>query len=607
MRTYVPVLMGLGVTIALIAPAASSADAASANVPGTGALFGAYVRSSSGANFYDSATAFEAKLGRPLAIVNKYHTWSDTHYSDEAALVASGHLVMVSWHPTDGAGDGSMASKVSSGQYDSLIRAAADGLKPLGDKVLLRWDFEMTQSPGQTEYVGTPAEFIAAWRHMHDLFVQEGATKVQWVWAPQSAGFNTDNAANYYPGDAYVDWIEASDVMGGHTFPTFAKLFAPMYTWASARGKPLMAWVGVPENPSDASWKANWFAGMRDTIKTSMPAIKGVIYYEANDSAGNFVAETTTQAWTAFKAMGSDPYFNPGASGSPTTTPTPTVTATSTPSPTATPTVTATSTPTPTVTASATATATSTPPPFQELTVARAGTGQGSIVSEPSGIDCGSTCGASFPQGQTVTLSALSQAGSTFAGWTGACAGKGTCRVTLDGPVAATARFDVSDPDALVSRHRGGPFRGQGVHDVAGPDQTADAALAPRHDQTFYVRVDNDATAPSGFLVKGTGGTAAFRVQYFANGHEVTGAIKAGTFGFDQIEPGGSRMIRAVVHALPGAPAGARVTYLLTARNTHYLSAKDVVGLSVRTPGRARGTHRASRRRGSRISSIPLA
>ena len=151
MRSYVPVVMGLGVTIALIAPAASSANAASANVPGTGALFGAYVRPSSGASFYDSAIAFETKLGRPLAIVNKYHTWSDTHFTDEAKLVASGHLVMVSWHPTDGAGDGSMASKVSSGQYDSLIRAAADGLKPLGGKVLLRWDFEMTQSPGQTE------------------------------------------------------------------------------------------------------------------------------------------------------------------------------------------------------------------------------------------------------------------------------------------------------------------------------------------------------------------------------------------------------------------------------------------------------------------------
>jgi hypothetical protein len=89
----------------------------------------------------------------------------------------------------------------------------------------------------------------------------------------------------------------------------------------------------VPENPSDANWKATWFDGMRATIKSSMPAVKGVIYYQAQDRAGNFVAETTPQSWAAFRSMAVDPYFEPGSGGS-STTPTPTHAPTPTPVPT---------------------------------------------------------------------------------------------------------------------------------------------------------------------------------------------------------------------------------------------------------------------------------
>ena len=65
-----------------------------------------------------------------------------------------------------------------------MIRTSADNMKALGDDVLLRWDFEMTQDPGSPEYVGTPDEFIAAWRYMRGIFDARGATNVEWVWAP---------------------------------------------------------------------------------------------------------------------------------------------------------------------------------------------------------------------------------------------------------------------------------------------------------------------------------------------------------------------------------------------------------------------------------------
>jgi hypothetical protein len=331
-RTRGPILVGSGLAVALIVGLFAPGTLAARPVPAHGALFGAYVQPPAGGSLPAGVASLEARLGRPLDIVNKFHDWTLIDYKDEKTLMASGHLVMVSWHPFRPA-DPTLASKIVSGQYDSLIRGAADNLKALGGPILLRWDFEMTQPPGQAENVGTPAQFVAAWRYMHDIFVARGATNVQWVWAPQSSGFTDGTAPAFYPGDPYVNWIEASNVMGGHTWPTFAKLFTPMYQWASVRGKPLLVWVGLPENPSDPNWKANWLAGMRATIKTSMPA-EGALYFDASNSSGNFLVDTTPQAWASYHSMAQDPYFS-GSAGSSSSTATPTPTQTSTATPTA--------------------------------------------------------------------------------------------------------------------------------------------------------------------------------------------------------------------------------------------------------------------------------
>ncbi|MBU6364429.1 MAG: hypothetical protein KGQ95_09450, partial [Acidobacteria bacterium] len=75
------------------------------------------------------------------------------------------------------------------------------------------------------------------------------------------------------------------------------------------------------------------------------------------------------------------------------------------------------------------------------VTVTKAGTGSGTVSSAPAGIDCGATCSAAFDYGQAVTLTATPAAGSTFAGWGGACSGTGACTVTTTQARAVTATF----------------------------------------------------------------------------------------------------------------------------------------------------------------------
>jgi len=77
-----------------------------------------------------------------------------------------------------------------------------------------------------------------------------------------------------------------------------------------------------------------------------------------------------------------------------------------------------------------------------KLTVAKAGSGAGTVSSNPAGIACGSTCASRFNDGAPVTLTATAAAGSRFAGWSGAgCTGTGTCTVAPTGDTAVTATF----------------------------------------------------------------------------------------------------------------------------------------------------------------------
>jgi hypothetical protein len=76
------------------------------------------------------------------------------------------------------------------------------------------------------------------------------------------------------------------------------------------------------------------------------------------------------------------------------------------------------------------------------LTVSRAGTGRGTVTSSPAGIDCGQACVADFGVGAKVTLTATAAAGSRFAGFSGACTGTGSCRVTMDQAREVTATFE---------------------------------------------------------------------------------------------------------------------------------------------------------------------
>ncbi|MGK7296039.1 MAG: InlB B-repeat-containing protein [Candidatus Wenzhouxiangella sp. M2_3B_020] len=67
--------------------------------------------------------------------------------------------------------------------------------------------------------------------------------------------------------------------------------------------------------------------------------------------------------------------------------------------------------------------------------------GSGSVTSSPAGINCPGDCSESYAQGTVIDLTAAADPGFTFDGWSGDCAGTGSCQVTMDQARSVTATF----------------------------------------------------------------------------------------------------------------------------------------------------------------------
>ena len=109
--------------------------------------------------------------------------------------------------------------------------------------------------------------------------------------------------------------------------------------------------------------------------------------------------------------------------------------------------------------------------------LAVATSGEGQVVSDPVGIDCGDTCEAEFDQDTEVTLTAAPVEGWTFAGWEDDCSGTQDCVLTMDADkeVSATFEEEAVEPDSyILTIHRAGS--GSGTVTSSPPGIDCDAA-----------------------------------------------------------------------------------------------------------------------------------
>ncbi len=143
--------------------------------------------------------------------------------------------------------------------------------------------------------------------------------------------------------------------------------------------------------------------------------------------------------------------------------------------------------------------------PVFPLTVNLAGTGSGTVTSNPSSINCPTVCSANFASGTSVTLTATPANGSSFAGWSGACSGTGTCTVSMTSSQSVTATFTAVGGAPTVSLSVASlTFGGQLIGTTSGLKTvtltntgTAGLLLSPIASSGDYGESDNCPVSPS--------------------------------------------------------------------------------------------------------------
>ncbi|MFE1230656.1 glycoside hydrolase family 26 protein [Streptomyces sp. NPDC059442] len=144
-------------------------------------------------------------VGKDPNLIAYYAAWGDGFdASGTRNAWNAGALTVVSWEPQNTA-----LSRIADGSSDDYLRGFAQAVRTLNLPIGISFADEMN---GDWEKWGTrgttPKEYVRAWRHVHDVFQDVGATNVIWVWSPNIIEPETqEDLSRYYPGDGYVDWV----------------------------------------------------------------------------------------------------------------------------------------------------------------------------------------------------------------------------------------------------------------------------------------------------------------------------------------------------------------------------------------------------------------
>jgi hypothetical protein len=218
---------------------------------------------------------------------------------------------------------------VAAGTYDGYIREFAEAARNWGSGFFLRFNHEMNGDwfPwGATVNGAQPGDYVAAWRHVHDIFTQVGATNATWVWCPYvEVKRKFAPLAPLYPGDSYVDWTCMDGFNWGknptnpHPWHSFDTIFSNTYkkiTKRIAPSKPMiLAEIASTGSPKS---KSKWIRDMFKMLATKYRSIRALIWFNQVDRNIDWPLDTSPAAARAFaKGIGNRAFKSNGyATGS---------------------------------------------------------------------------------------------------------------------------------------------------------------------------------------------------------------------------------------------------------------------------------------------------
>ncbi|MCM0619952.1 hypothetical protein [Nocardioides bruguierae] len=289
-----------------------------------GVLTGAYVQPRAGESWVHAVRRFERSSGGRLGTVHLYYRGDDRFPSDvqKQALRQGGQgprLLFANWKVDDGY----TWREVAQGDADQRIRAQARYLKSAWNrKMFLTVHHEPEDEVVDTKGSGyTALAYRAMYRHVVDVFEDEGVTNV--VWVMNYMGFEGWHLKPWFhqlwPGARYVDWIAYDSYMsqdlGGYDPDGLRGLlnrhwssdWRGFYRWATHRHphKPLMLgeW-GLGERPGRPRWKGSFLRKMGNRLATA-PRLKAMMYFDHDEAAiaGDVTIDTSARSLRGFRVL----------------------------------------------------------------------------------------------------------------------------------------------------------------------------------------------------------------------------------------------------------------------------------------------------------------
>jgi len=234
---------------------------------------------------------FQKNTSTPVKVVEVYNPFPGSKFNAAEAdqAIRLGALPLIQLNPRT-----VTMAQIASGAEDRYIKSYALAVKKFRCDVVLSLGHEMN---GWWYHWGLPwtqpATFIAAWRHVHGIFATAGATNVIWSWDPShqydqvAPGKVASPASEWYPGNAYVDWVGVDGYLGqdrNGDLQNFGEIFSHQLASIESVAKNKLIYVaetGVAPGRFDVKQIAYLFAGLRQY------KLHGVIWFEVDVTKKN--------------------------------------------------------------------------------------------------------------------------------------------------------------------------------------------------------------------------------------------------------------------------------------------------------------------------------
>ncbi|WP_433086262.1 glycoside hydrolase family 26 protein [Dactylosporangium sp. CA-052675] len=306
-------------------PPASAPSRSRATFPQAGtAFFGVFTEK--GPGDLTDYNGFVRAAGKSPQVMMFASGWGAEKHFDRQPfdrIVNRGMLPMLGWEPWDyraesktdrdrGTQPQYRLARISGGDFDGYLTEWAQGIKALGYPVAIRFAHEMNgywYPWGESANGNQKGDYVAAWRHVHDLFDRLGAGNVIWVWSPNVVYDNATPLSQLYPGDAYVDWVGLSGYYGTagmETYQTFEQIYRPtLNELKTLSRRPIV--VTETAATDKQGRKADWITDLLQTLPRH-PEIIGFLWYESVKETDWRIAATPA-ASAAFAQGIAQPYY----------------------------------------------------------------------------------------------------------------------------------------------------------------------------------------------------------------------------------------------------------------------------------------------------------